>query len=112
MDCFACGLVSGFLPNVEHVHPLPATGEDAHGVWVQTTMDAANTAAGSGLHDASCSASSFDGKTLPKIKVPALRTVFPELVRSEICSVTTMWSDEELENAASILRKLRLVQNQ
>jgi len=34
------------------VHPLPASGEDELGVMVQTTTTAANTAAGSGLHDA------------------------------------------------------------
>ena len=39
----------------EHVHPLPARGEDELGVVIQTTINAANTAAGSGLHDASCS---------------------------------------------------------
>ena len=41
-----------FLANVELVHPLPATAEDELGVDIQTTEDAANTAAGSGLHDA------------------------------------------------------------
>jgi len=40
--------------NGEHVHPLPATAEDELGVVVQTTTTAANTAAGSGLHDADC----------------------------------------------------------
>jgi len=42
------------LPNGEHVHPLPARGEDELGVDIQTTIDVANTAAGSGLHDADC----------------------------------------------------------
>jgi len=37
------------------VHPLPARGETELGVKVQTTVDVANTAAGSGLHDADCS---------------------------------------------------------
>ncbi len=45
------------LPNGEHVHPLPATREDELGVVVQTTINSANTAAGSGLHDANCSPS-------------------------------------------------------
>jgi len=40
--------------NGEHVHPLPTTREDELGVNFQTTDDAANTAAGSGLHDADC----------------------------------------------------------
>ena len=38
------------------VHPLPAWAEDELGVKIQVTINAANTAAGSGLHDASCSA--------------------------------------------------------
>ncbi len=42
------------LANGEHVHPLPAMGEDELGDVVQTTITAANTAAGSGLHDADC----------------------------------------------------------
>ncbi len=42
-------------PNDEHVHPLPAAAEDELGVEVQTMIDVANTTAGSGLHDASCS---------------------------------------------------------
>jgi len=45
--------------NGEHVHPLPAAREDELGVVVQTTIDAANSAAGSGLHDADCSPSCF-----------------------------------------------------
>jgi len=51
--------VSLFLENGEHVHPLPARGEDELGVVVQTTTTAANIAAGSGLHDADCSAGLF-----------------------------------------------------
>jgi hypothetical protein len=43
------------LHNGEHVHPLPARGEDELGEKVQITMISANTAAGSGLHDADCS---------------------------------------------------------
>jgi len=43
------------LANGEHVHPLPATREDELGVNFQTTINVANTAAGSGLHDADCS---------------------------------------------------------
>jgi hypothetical protein len=43
-----------FWHNVELVRPLPASGEDELGVKVQTTTDAANTAAGSGLHEATC----------------------------------------------------------
>jgi hypothetical protein len=43
-----------FLPNDEHVHPLTAAAEDELGVRVQITGDVANTAAGSGLHDADC----------------------------------------------------------
>jgi len=39
------------------VHPLPATREDEHWVNDQTTINVANTAAGSGLHDADCWAS-------------------------------------------------------
>ncbi len=39
------------------MHPLPAIGEDELGVNIQTTINVANTAAGSGLHDADCSAS-------------------------------------------------------
>jgi len=46
-----------FLPNGEHVHPLPATREYELGVIFQNTINAANTAAGSGLHDADCWAS-------------------------------------------------------
>jgi hypothetical protein len=42
------------LANVELVHPLPAPAEDELGIYVQTTQDAANTAAGSGLHEATC----------------------------------------------------------
>jgi hypothetical protein len=42
------------LPNVELVHPLPASAEDELGVNIQNTQDAANTAAGSGLHEATC----------------------------------------------------------
>ncbi len=45
------------LTNGELVHPLPAWAEDELGVDNQTRNDAANTAAGSGLHEASCSAS-------------------------------------------------------
>jgi len=44
------------LANGEHVHPLPARGEDELGVDIQITINVANTAAGSGLHDADCSA--------------------------------------------------------
>ena len=44
-----------FLANVELVHPLPAAAEDELGVDIQTTINAANTTAGSGLHEASCS---------------------------------------------------------
>lgn len=40
--------------NVELVHPLPASAEDELGVDIQITEDAANKAAGSGLHEASC----------------------------------------------------------
>jgi len=48
--------------NVELVRPLPAIGEDELGVRVKTTTDAANTAAGSGLHEATCSPLvSFEG---------------------------------------------------
>ena len=43
------------LYNVELVHPLPAAAEDELRVEVQTRIDAANTAAGSGLHEATCS---------------------------------------------------------
>jgi len=50
----SCGFI--FFANGEHVHPLPAIGEDELGVDIQTTIDVANTAAGSGLHDADCSA--------------------------------------------------------
>ena len=39
---------------MELVHPLPAWAEDELGVEVQIMVDAANTAAGSGLHEASC----------------------------------------------------------
>jgi hypothetical protein len=45
--------------NVELVHPLPAAAEDELGVEVHITMGVANTAAGSGLHEATCSASSI-----------------------------------------------------
>jgi len=45
-----------FPENGEHVHPLPAIGEDELGVMIQITINAANTAAGSGLHDADCCA--------------------------------------------------------
>ena len=45
--------------NGEHVHPLPARGEDELGVDIQTTINVANTAAGSGLHDADCSPCCF-----------------------------------------------------
>lgn len=45
------------ISNGEHVHPLPASGEDELGVDIQVTIDAASTAAGSGLHDADCWAS-------------------------------------------------------
>ncbi len=48
-----------FWENGEHVHPLPARGEDELGVNNQTTIEVANTAAGSGLHDADCSPSYF-----------------------------------------------------
>jgi hypothetical protein len=44
-----------FKANGELVHPLPAAAEDELGVKVQTTIDVANTAAGSGLHEADCS---------------------------------------------------------
>lgn len=40
--------------NVELVRPLPAIGEDELVVRVQTRTDDANTAAGSGLHEATC----------------------------------------------------------
>ena len=43
-----------FLQNVELVRPLPAIGEDELGDRVQITTDATNTAAGSGLHVATC----------------------------------------------------------
>jgi len=45
--------------NGEHVHPLPAAAEDELGVGVQITVISANTAAGSGLHDADCCAFGF-----------------------------------------------------
>jgi hypothetical protein len=38
--------------NGKHVHPLPAWAEDELGANGHNTTDAANTAAGSGLHDA------------------------------------------------------------
>ena len=41
------------------MHPLPAAAEDEFGVKVQIREDSANTAAGSGLHDADCSAYGF-----------------------------------------------------
>ena len=46
--------------NVKHMHPLPATTEDNSTKESQATQDPANTTAGSGLHDANCSDSSFD----------------------------------------------------
>ncbi len=46
------------------MHPLPATREDKLGVNNQTTIDAANTAAGSGLHDADCSMEKILGRRL------------------------------------------------
>mgnify|MGYP006902218786 CR=1 FL=1 len=51
-------LLFDVLANVELVRLLPAIGEDELGVRVQTKTDAANTAAGSGLHEATCWASS------------------------------------------------------
>ena len=53
-------------PNVKHVHPLPAAVEDDAGKEVHTTEDAADTAAGSGLHDATCCASWNPPETAPK----------------------------------------------
>ena len=50
-----CSIHVLFLAHGEHVHPLPAIGEDELGGDIQTTINAANTAAGSGLHDADCS---------------------------------------------------------
>ncbi len=48
------------------MHPLPARGEDELGVIFQTMINVANTAAGSGLHDADCSASdSLSDEELP-----------------------------------------------
>jgi len=52
------------LPNVELVHPLPAWAEDELGVEVQTTEYTANTAAGSGLHEASCWWMEMHGRAL------------------------------------------------
>jgi hypothetical protein len=46
---------NNILHNVERMHPLPAWAEGYYRVRVQTKIDAANTAAGSGLHDAACS---------------------------------------------------------
>jgi len=55
--CDPCGVCfpRNFLENVALVRPLPASGEDELGVMVQITEDASNTAAGSGLHEATCS---------------------------------------------------------
>jgi hypothetical protein len=36
------------------VHPLPASGEDKLEVSIHITTNAENTAAGSGLHEATC----------------------------------------------------------
>ncbi len=43
------------------MHPLPAAAEDDLGVRVVITRNHRNSAAGSGLHDADCSASIFIG---------------------------------------------------
>ncbi len=53
-----------FIANGEHVHPLPATAEDELGVIFRTTINVANTAAGSGLHDADCWLSGFHVRRL------------------------------------------------
>ncbi len=58
---------------MELVHPLPAAAEDELGVEVQTTMDVANTAAGSGLHDADCSVLLILGFYKPFISVLATK---------------------------------------
>jgi len=62
------------------VHPLPASGEDAHGVWGQTRIDVANTAAGSGLHDADCSVSCiFDSGSVELWSITVLGQIINQL---------------------------------
>ena len=48
--------------NDKHMHTLPATTEDTNNKESQATQDAADTTAGSGLHDANCCASFIFGE--------------------------------------------------
>jgi hypothetical protein len=61
-DCFEEGetrvvyLMRHVLTNGEHVHPLPAAAEVPKPEADHPSNDSAETTAGSGLHDADCSA--------------------------------------------------------